>query len=136
MTLTAVCACGRLEISVESEPRMVATCHCDFCQRRTGSVFQVAAYFASDEPMEIRGETNTYNGLEIDGVGNDAGGSVTYRFCPTCGSTVYWTTDGEGGSLGIAVGNIVGRDLPVPGMELYTNNRHGWVPAVAGAEQF
>ncbi len=133
MTLTAECACGRLQVSVESEPMMVATCHCDFCQKRTGSVFQVGAYFAVDEPIEVRGETKAYNGLEIDGVGNDAGGSVTYTFCPTCGSTVYWVSDG--GTLGIAVGNIVGAELPAPGMELYTKSRRHWVPRVAGAEQ-
>ncbi len=108
MTLTAECACGWLQISVESEPMMVAICHCDFCQKRTGSVFQVGAYFAADEPIEVHGETKAYNGLEIDGVGNDAWGSATYNFCPTCGSTVYWVT----GTLGIAAGNIVGTELP------------------------
>ena len=41
MALTAEWACGRLHVSVESEPMMVAVCHCDFCQKRTGSVFQV-----------------------------------------------------------------------------------------------
>ncbi len=114
---------------------MVATCHCgDFCQKRTGSVFQVGAYFAADEPIEVRGETKVYNGLEMDGVGIDAGGSVAYTFCPTCGSTVYWISDG--GTLGIAVGNIVGTELAAPGMELYTKSRHDWVRRIAGAEQF
>ncbi len=86
---------------------MVAICHSDFCQKRTGSVFQVGAYFAPDEPIEVRGETKAYNGLEIDGVGNAAGASVTYNFCPTCGSTAYWVSDGKAGILGIAAGNIV-----------------------------
>jgi hypothetical protein len=136
MALTAECACGRLRVSVESEPMMVAICHCDFCQKRTGSVFQVGAYFAANEPIEVRGETKSYNGLEIDGVGNAAGASVTYNFCPICGSTVYWVSDGEAGILGISAGNIVGTELPAPGMELYTENRREWVPPAASAEQF
>jgi hypothetical protein len=136
MALTAECACGRLHVSVESEPMMVAICHCDFCQKRTGSVFQVGAYFAANEPIEIRGETKSYNGLEIDGVGNASGASVTYNFCPICGSTVYWVSDGKAGILGISAGNIVGTELPAPGMELYTENRHDWVPPAASAEQF
>ncbi len=115
---------------------MVAICHCDFCQKRTGSAFQVGAYFAADEPIEVRGETKAYNGLEIDGVGNAAGASVTYNFCPTCGSTVYWVSDGQAAILGIAAGNVVGTELPAPGMELYTKNRHDWVPPVGSAEQF
>jgi hypothetical protein len=115
---------------------VVAICHCNFCQKRSGSVFQVGAYFAADEPIEVRGETKAYNGLEIDGVGNAAGASVTYYFCPTCGSTVYWVSDGEAGILGIAAGNIVRSELPAPGMEFYTEVRHDWVSPAASAEQF
>ena len=90
MTRTAECACGRVQVTVQNEPLAVAICHCDFCQKRTGSVFQVGAYYARDEEIDVSGETKRYNGLEIDGVGNAAGDSVTYHFCPTCGSTLYW----------------------------------------------
>jgi Glutathione-dependent formaldehyde-activating enzyme len=76
MTRTAECACGRVHVSVESEPFLVATCHCDYCQKRTGSVFQVGAYFAPDEKLSVKGETKAYNGLEMDGVGNAAGDAV------------------------------------------------------------
>ena len=86
--------------------------------------------------LRFAGETKSYNGLEIDGVGNASGASVTYNFCPICGSTVYWVSDGEAGILGISAGNIVGTELPAPGMELYTENRHDWVPPAASAEQF
>ncbi len=48
MTPTAECACGRVQVTVHNEPLMVATCHCDFCQKRTGSVFQVGADYARD----------------------------------------------------------------------------------------
>ena len=134
MTRTAECACGRVQVSVESEPFLVATCHC--CQKRTGSVFQVGAYFAVDEPLEVRGETKTYNGLEIDGVPNAAGDAVTYYFCPTCGSTIYWIIrEGQIPLLGIAVGNFVGPALPPPTMEVHTEMRHAWVTPVVGAEQ-
>ena len=135
MTRTAECACGRVYVSVENEPLLVATCHCDFCQKRTGSVFQVGAYFAADEPLQVRGETTTYNGLEIDGVANAAGDAVTYHFCPTCGSTIYWIREGQMPLLGIAVGNFVDPTFPTPTMEVHTEMRHGWVAPVVGAEQ-
>ena len=97
--------------------------------------FRWGAYFPTHEPIEVRGETKAYNGLEIDGVGNAAGASVTYNFCPTCGSTVYWVSDGEAGILGIAAGNVVGTELPAPRMEFYTENRHDWVPPNHRAEE-
>jgi hypothetical protein len=135
MARTAECACGRVHVSVESEPFVVAICHCDFCQKRTGSVFQVGAYFAADERLEVSGEVKTYNGLEIDGVANAAGDAVSYHFCPTCGSTVYWIREGQMPLLGIAVGNFVDSDFPAPTVETHTEMRHGWVVPVAGAEQ-
>jgi hypothetical protein len=115
---------------------MVAVCHRDFCQKRSGSVFQVGAYFPADEPIGVRGQTKAYNGLETEGVGNAQGAPVTYNFCPTCGPTVYWVIDGDAGILGIAAGNILGAELPSPGMELYTDMPHPWVTAIAGAGQF
>ena len=136
MTRTAECACGRVHVAVESEPFLIATCHCDFCQKRTGSVFQVGAYFAADEPLEVRGETKTYNGFEIDGVPNAAGDAVTYYFCPTCGSTIYWIIrEGQTPLLGIAVGNFADPGFPAPTLEIHPEMRHAWVHPVAGAEQ-
>nr|WP_246674248.1 GFA family protein [Mesorhizobium sp. B4-1-1] len=43
---TASCACGQLKISCDGEPRLVALCHCLECQRRTGSTYVIAAFFA------------------------------------------------------------------------------------------
>jgi hypothetical protein len=119
---------------VVGEPVRVAVCNCDFCQKRTGSVFQVGAYFAEDQFVEIRGDVKGYNGLEVDGVPAVGGRSGTYYFCPTCGSTVYW--DADFGLRGVAVGNFVDPSFPAPTIETWTCLRHYWVPPVPGAAQF
>jgi hypothetical protein len=119
---------------VVGEPLHVAVCNCDFCQKRTGSVFQVSALFAEDQFVEIRGEVKSYNGVEIEGVPTVGGGSVTYHFCPTCGSTVYW--DAAVGLRAVAVGNFVDPNFPAPTIESWTRLRHHWVPPVPGAAQF
>ncbi len=137
-TRTAQCACGRVEITVENEPRRIVACHCDFCQKRTGSVFGVLAYFIEEQVVEVSGETKIYNGLEIDGVAATGGYSIDYHFCATCGSTVYWDfvlRDGHR-EIGVAVGNFVDPDFPVPTFESNTTLRHRWVPLVPGADQF
>jgi hypothetical protein len=78
-TRTARCACGRVEVTVEGEPGQVYVCHCDFCQRRAGNVFIASASFPEEQVISITGETQCYNGLEIDGVGalGIQGGSTT-----------------------------------------------------------
>ena len=139
-TRTARCACGRVEVTVEGEPALIAACHCDFCQKRTGSAFGYQAYFAQDQCIEIVGETKVYNGIEVDGVESQAGKAQTptYHFCTTCGSTVYYTVgDGSGhGLMSIAVGNLVDQDFPAPMREYYTKLRHHWVSPVKTAQQF
>jgi len=135
MSRTAECACGRVRITVENEPVAVVTCHCDFCQKRTGSAFQVSALFPDAQGIAVTGETRIYNGLEINGVGTTDGDEVSYHFCATCGSTVFWTIDGRPG-MAIAVGNFDDPDFPGPTVELHTLHRHYWVQPVEGAQQF
>ena len=135
MPRTAECACGQVHVTVENEPVAVVTCHCDFCQRRTGSVCQVSAVFPDARAVTITGETKIYNGLEVKGVGTSNSDEVSYHFCPMCGSTVFWTFEGRP-VLAIAVGNFADPDFPAPTAELHTPYRHHWLEPVAGAEQF
>jgi hypothetical protein len=134
----AQCGCGRLQVRVRGQAQVVAVCHCDFCQKHTGSVFRVSSWFADDQVLEIIGDPKVYNGLEIDGVGLDGSDEVgtSYHFCGTCGSTVYWLTDLMTGSHGIAVGSFVDPGFTPPTVENYTRLRHHWVAPVQNAASF
>jgi len=131
----AQCGCGRVQVRVGGEPRFVGACHCDFCQKQTGSAFRVSSFFADDQVLEIMGEPNVYNGLEIDGVGIDGSDEygTAYHFCGTCGSTVYWITDLLPGFVGISVGCFVDPGFPSPTTELWTELRHHWVSPIPDA---
>lgn len=122
-------------MTIQDDPVAVSACHCDFCQRRSGSVYPVSAYFLMDQQFEITGETSVYNGLEADGVGNALGQSITYRFCPTCSSTVYFTLD-EHGFRAIPVGNFADPDFPPPTLEVNVGMRHRWLGPSPAPEQF
>jgi hypothetical protein len=135
MSRTAECACGQVQITAENEPVAVVTCHCHFCQKRTGSVLQVSAVFPDAAGITITGETRIYNGLKIKGVGTANGDEISYHFCPTCGSTVFWAFKGRP-VLAVAVGNFADPDFPAPSAELHTPYRHHWLQPVEGAEQF
>jgi hypothetical protein len=137
-TRTAQCGCGRAKITVEGDPIVVCACHCDFCQKRTGSVFAVQAYFSTVQWIETQGKTKVYNRLEVDGVGPLAGDTPDYHFCTTCGSTLYWTVKGWSGAarIGIAVGNFVDPAFPPPSKEVYTSLRHRWIAPVVSVDQF
>jgi hypothetical protein len=53
MQRTAACCCGGLSVVTTGEPAVVSMCHCSECQRRTGSVLGVGAYF---EQTRVRPE--------------------------------------------------------------------------------
>ena len=138
-TRTARCGCGRAEITVEGEPIRVVRCHCDFCQKRTGSLFSSSAHWFEKDVAEVSGETKRYNGLEVDGVGAVVAGAVNFHFCPTCGSSLYWDWRLEGDAertVGVGGGNFVDTGFPMPTIESFTAFRHDWVPPVPDAQQF
>ena len=138
-TRTARCACGRVEVTVQNEPTMVLICHCDYCQKRSGNVFIASAHFDEEQLVAITGETRYYNGLEANGIG--AAGipdGISYHFCTTCGSTLYWdfvAPHTGRRTVVVAVGNFVDPDFPMPSVEFFTRFRHHWVAPIPGAQQ-
>lgn len=119
-TRTAACSCGQLRITCAGEPVRLSMCHCLECQKRTGSPFGVQARF---DRRQITAEGRA---TEFERVG-DEGNRITFRFCPTCGSTVYWTLSGFPDLVAVAAGNFAERDFPAPRISVYERRRHPWV---------
>src|SRR5262245_66247274 len=75
VTRTATCACGKLRVTLSGDPVKISLCHCLDCQRRTGSMYGIAAFF-SRENVEANGDFRTY------GRSSDSGLAVNLHFCP------------------------------------------------------
>ena len=125
---TASCSCGQLRIEVEGEPLGVGVCHCLACQRRTGSVFAALASFAA--PYKVHGMAGEYVRV------GDLGAAFRFRFCPVCGSTVFHTEEGEGGSVSVAVGAFADPGFPAPQASVYECRRHPWVQLPANVRRY
>ena len=80
---TAQCSCGLVKVIVADEPASVVACHCVDCQRRTGSVLGVGAYYPDDR-ITITGATREFVRP------TDAGNQFSTHFCPTCGTSMFW----------------------------------------------
>lgn len=116
----AACACGRLGVTCEGEPDMVSLCHCLACQRRTGSTYGIAAFYARDR-VRVEGASQTYTRA------SDSGFPVTFHFCPDCGSTVYWEPKRRPGAIAVGVGCFADPSFPAPSQAVHTQTRHAWV---------
>jgi hypothetical protein len=119
-TRRAACSCGKLEIVCESEPVRISMCHCLECQRRTGAVFGGQAWFARRQTT-ISGNSTQFTRQ------SDAGRWVSFRFCSTCGSTVYWEAEAFPGHIAVAVGSFADPAFPAPTYSGWEAKRHHWV---------
>jgi len=115
-----MCGCGSLTAEVATDPVVVGACHCTQCQRRTGSVFGVGAYFRQED-VRTAGTSTSYirDGQE--------GRKVRTHFCPVCGSTVFWFVDFFPGFIGVAVGAFADPSFTKPALSVWELTRHPWV---------
>jgi hypothetical protein len=64
----------------------------------------------------------------------DAGGKTTFNFCPSCGATVYYSSEGMEGFTAIPIGAFAAPDFPVPTISVYEERKHSWVILPADIE--
>ena len=119
---TATCACGQLKLRLQGEPALVSSCHCRACQRRTGGLFGVQAFFRREQLVAVEGEHRTFARTA------DSGTAVTHEFCPACGSTMFWERPNLPGMVTIAVGTFADPNFPPPVRTVWTESKHEWLP--------
>lgn len=117
---TAVCSCGRLRAACTGDPVRLSMCHCLECQKRTGSPFGVQARFPHAQ-VRIEGAVREYART------GEEGNVITFRFCPTCGATLYWTMSTQPDLIAVAVGNFADPAFPAPNVSVFEKHRHAWV---------
>lgn len=123
----AQCSCGQLTAQVSGDPLRISICHCLNCQRRSGSVFAAQARFARDQVV-ISGTSTSYVLV------GDEGSRAHFHFCPTCGATVHFQTEGAEDTIAIPIGAFADPGFPAPTVSVYEHRMHAWVVAPPAAE--
>src|SRR4051812_38421743 len=121
-TRRASCACGQLHVECEGEPVRISVCYCTDCQRRTGSAFGAQARFARAQITKIDGPVTTFERVA------DSGNRLVFRFCPSCGTTVFWENQGMPGVMAVALGAFADGAFPEPTITVYEARRPAWLP--------
>ena len=131
-TRTASCNCGQLRVTCKGpDPERISLCHCNLCQKQSGSVFAVQARFPKEQ-VTIEGKSTAWT-IPIE----DAkalpyrncvalGGGGTFHFCPVCASTVYYTADGDEARIGVKIGAFADPTFPPPLISGFEAYRHPW----------
>lgn len=113
------CLCGAVQFTVISAPILSGQCHCEHCQRASGTGHMSLAFFP-EVSVTITGETRHFASV------TDTGGTNTRYFCPTCGSRLFGQTTMRPGILGVAVGAFDQHDWFKPDRIVYHRNKPVW----------
>jgi hypothetical protein len=130
MARIAECACGSLKVKVDAEPIIVAACSCTDCQKRTGSVFGVSAYFPKESVQIVSGISKIIVSTR------DSGQKGERHFCPECGSSIFWDGEFFPDFRGVAVGCFADPSFPPPQLAVYNRSRHPWVSFPLGIKSY
>lgn len=121
----AICHCGKLKLTCIGEPMIVVMCHCEHCQRRTGSSYNLGAWYEKSS-VRIEGNEKVFHRTGEEGM------DLAYHFCPECGSNVYWEASAMDMAYGVAVGCFADRNFPKPSFSIYGKRKHEWLEISEG----
>jgi hypothetical protein len=124
--LTGHCLCGNVSYSADAEPLVTAICHCDSCQRQTGSTYSLVVGVPR-ESLTVSGDTlASYETI------TEATGTPSQRqFCSNCGSPVVTLPDAAPALAIIKAGTLDDRKGLAPAVEVHCDSAFAYVTAEA-----
>ena len=123
------CHCGAVRYTCAQAPDYTFYCHCNDCQKTTGSPFSLELMVKNDT-FRIAGELNAYV------VTGDSGNPVTRYSCGNCGSGVYLECASDPGYVFIKVGSLDDASWVKPEMHIFAAAKQPWIDINDGLPQF
>jgi hypothetical protein len=118
--LTGGCACRSIRYQLLDKPMFVHCCHCDDCQRLTGSAFVLNAIIETQAIKLLRGKPVAVP------VPRENGPHDIYR-CPKC-QTALWSDYGRRPNLWfVRVGTLDKPGALEPDVHIYTRWKAKWL---------
>lgn len=122
MKVTGGCHCGAIAFEADVDPAKVQICHCNDCQRLTGSAFRVTVAARPEDFVLKEGEPTIY--LKTA----DSGSKRQHAFCGTCGTPVFRMPTDNNPNYSLRVGNLdQRRELSPLRRQIWVKRRFPWV---------
>ena len=120
--LRGSCLCGSVKYMSSAEPVMTAVCHCENCQKQTGTAFSIIVAVPEDSiSFESADSLREY----LDR--GDTGQPVHRRFCQKCGSPILSIVESVPGLGFIKAGTLEDRSWLAPTMHIWCDTAQPWV---------
>jgi hypothetical protein len=123
------CLCGSVSYSISTDPALVGVCHCEDCQRFTGSAFSYLVGVLETD-LQIQGELETFSKP------GDSGQPIQRKFCPKCGSSILEIAATRPGLVLLNGGTLDNSENLTPTLQIYCDRELTWARLAADIQQF
>jgi len=130
MKVDGQCHCGAIVYEADVEIDTIAICHCQDCQRLSGTAFRANVSAPAATFRLLRGEPRNYVKT------GDSGAKRFHAFCCDCGSPVYSCAPIDPPTYTLRVGALNQRaELGRPKQQIWTQRRLSWVLPIPGGSE-
>jgi hypothetical protein len=123
------CLCGAVRYSGSAEPMFSGLCHCQDCQKFTGTAFATVIAVPA-AAVSVTGTLKTFTKT------GDSGQSIHRRFCPECGSGIVDEADLMPGAAMLNVGTLDDPSWVKPISQIYCDSAQSWAILSGEIKQF
>lgn len=129
--LDGACLCGAISYCCSEPELATAVCHCEHCQRQSGSAFSVLVAVPKGS-LEIAGEEH----MQCYADSGESGGSVDRYFCGNCGSPLLSRAAITPDVEYIKAGTLRDRSWLNPKVHFFCDSAEPWVEIAGDAQKF
>jgi hypothetical protein len=110
-----------------TKPLFVHCCHCNWCQRETGTAFALNAMIEADRVQLLQGEINVVD------IPSSSGKGQRISRCAKCAIAVWSTYAGAGEAVRfVRVGTLDDPARLPPDIHIFTASKQPWLTLPAG----
>lgn len=128
MKVHGSCHCGQIQFTAAVEPELTSVCHCQDCQKLTGTAFRVSVPALPNSFALVQGEPRVYVKVA------DSGSRRAQAFCGHCGSPLYTYDADQASTVGLRVGVLDERAALAPSWQKWCASALGWTQDLAVLE--
>ena len=119
MAITGGCLCQAVRYSISAAPIVTRACWCRVCQYLGAGSNTVNVCFPSDA-VTVSGELSDYQMLA------DSGNLMHRRFCPSCGTSLFTSSEARPQLIFVRAGSLDDREVAHPAMTIWTASAPSW----------
>jgi hypothetical protein len=127
--ITGGCLCGAIRYRIDAPVTELRQCHCNNCQKASGSVGTVGAAIPSAAFHLTQGTPRRYSAVV------DSGRTLHRFFCGECGSPLYSQRANTPENMVVRAGTFDDPEGLKITLHIWTSKARSWHPIDPGAKQ-